>query len=59
MIPKFVPSPTPSEEVVRAAYELIAQALRQGTPVYNLTLSDAKHGDQPIGSWEVSVRRLD
>ena len=48
-----------SPEAVNAARELVAEALRQGAGVLNIQLSDLTYEGRPIGTFEVSVRRLD
>ncbi len=57
--PKFQPTQPVTEEARQAAFALVAQALREQASVYNVTLSDLTHAGQPIGSWEVSIRRID
>ena len=57
--PKSEIAAPPPQDVVAAAYELVAQALREKAGVYNLTLHDLTHSGTPIGTWEVSVRRID
>lgn len=47
------------DDVRKAAIELVAQALREQTPLYNVTLHDLTYDGQPIGSYEVSVRKID
>lgn len=60
---KGPPKPTPAgnvpPEVRDAAKEMVAQALREQADVYNVTLHDLTYDGRPIGSWEVSVRKLD
>lgn len=58
-LPKSTPVENLPEEVKRACYELIAQALRENSAVLNITLKDMKHGDAPIPDFEISIRRLD
>lgn len=57
--PRIQPAQPVSDPVKRAALELVAQALREQASVYNVTLNDLTHAGLPIGSWEISVRRLD
>lgn len=57
-LPKFTPVADLPEDVKRACYELVAQALRENSEVLNITLQDMKHGDEPIPDFEISIRRL-
>lgn len=57
-IPRPVDAGTPPKEVQAAAKVLVAQALREKSAVYNITLHDLTYDGQPIGTYEVSVRRL-
>lgn len=46
-------------EAKQAAYELIAETLRQQTTVLNVRLADVTYDGLPIGSFEISVRRME
>ena len=48
-----------SEQAVRAAYELVAEALRQDSQVLVVNLGGVKNVGTRIGSWEISVRRIE
>lgn len=56
--PQFVPVDETPEAVAKAALEMIAQALREGSDVYNVTLSDVTYDGARIGDWEISVRKI-
>ena len=58
-IPKIVPVSNLPDEAKKAAYELIAQLLREQTPVLTINLADVAYEEKPIGNYEISVRRID
>jgi hypothetical protein len=57
--PQMQPTAEPSAKVTLAAKEMILEAIRERTIVYNLTLRDLSYEGVPLGTWEVSVRRTD
>lgn len=63
MIQKLTPAsfkalPDLPDKVRAAAFELIAHAINTRSDVLNITIGDASHEGQPLGSFEISVRRL-
>lgn len=54
----FKPLPELPDKVRAAAFELIAHAINTRSDVLNITIGDASHDGQPLGSFEISVRRL-
>lgn len=57
--PKIVTGFEITPEATQAAYELIAEALRQQTTTLTLTYPDVTYEGKPIGTYEVSVRLVD
>ncbi|MGV1951662.1 hypothetical protein ACQZ44_12600 [Agrobacterium vitis] len=55
--PKITPVENLTPEAVRAAHELVAEALRQNSEVLNIRLADMSYDGKPIGSYEISIRR--
>jgi len=58
-IPKIVPVSDLPDEAKKAAYELIAQLLREQSPLLTINLGDVTYEGKPIGNYEVSVRKID
>lgn len=48
----------PPEAIRRAAFELVAHTINEGSIVYTMTLNDLTHEGANLGSFEVSVRKL-
>jgi hypothetical protein len=48
-----------SENAVRAAYELVAEALRLNSQVLVVNLGGVKNVGTRVGSWEISIRRIE
>lgn len=57
--PKIVPVESLTPEAISAAYELIAEALRQQSEVLNIRLANVTYSGQPIGDYEISIRKAD
>lgn len=57
--PRIVPAGDVPPEVRKAALELVAQILREQTTVYTLNLNGLTYEGQPIGDYEISIRRTD
>ncbi|MEI8446816.1 hypothetical protein [Mesorhizobium sp. CCNWLY176] len=57
--PLMQPTAEPSSKVTVAAKELILEAIKESTTVYNVTLRDVSYEGVPLGTWEVTVRRTD
>lgn len=57
--PKVVTADRLAPETIQAAYELIAEALRQDTVMLNVTLSEVTYDGKRVGDFEISIRLLD
>lgn len=57
--PQIINADNLSEEAMRAAYELVAELLRQSSAVLNINLADVTYDGKPIGSFEISIRKTE
>ena len=57
-LPAITPISELSPEAIQAAYELIAETLRRQAEVINVRLDDVSYDGQPLGAYEISIRRL-
>lgn len=44
---------------MQAAYQLVAEAVRQNSQVLMVNLGGVKNAGTPIGSWQISIRRIE
>ncbi len=56
---KIVPVETLPEKTAIAAYELVAKAIREQASELNITMSNMSDDGDPIGSFEISIRKTD
>ncbi|WP_132517826.1 hypothetical protein [Rhizobium sp. BK376] len=56
---KIVPVEILPEKTAIAAYELVAKALREQTAELNITLSNVTDDGNLVGSFEISIRKID
>jgi hypothetical protein len=56
---KIVPVEALPEMTAIAAYELVAKALREQASELNITLANVSDDGNPIGSFEISIRKTD
>lgn len=58
-MPHMVDGGPPTTECREAAFELIAHATNQNTPLFTMTVHDAHAEGRSLGAWEISARRID
>ena len=56
---KIIPIETLPEMTAIAAYELVAKAFRDQAEELHITLSNMTDDGNPIGDFEISIRRLE
>lgn len=57
--PTVTPVDDLSEDARKAAFELLAEAFRQGTDALFINLGEVTYEGQSIGGYEVTVRKVD
>jgi hypothetical protein len=55
---KTVPVEVLPESTAIAAYELVAKAMREDAEELNITLSNVTDDGDPVGSFEIVIRRI-
>jgi hypothetical protein len=56
---KIIPIETLPEKTAIAAYELVAKAFREQAEELHITLSNMTDDGDPIGDFEISIRKLE